>query len=180
MYVGADDLDDRTLIERFKKTRDPVWFESLFMRYARDVYALCRKLIGDQALAEDLTQETFMRAYTRIEQFNERNPDSRFKAWLCVIARNLCFREYRRIKVREDYEKTVRQQGPHHSHNPQQLIVLLESELRKLDEEHQRAWLMFHVEGYSYAEIARALGCTTRRVESLLNTARERLEKLVI
>jgi RNA polymerase sigma-70 factor (ECF subfamily) len=80
MDVGADGVGDRELVARFKETRDPAWFEPLFQRHRKFVYAFCYAMLENRAVAEDLLQDTFMKAYREIGRFNEADPESRFVA----------------------------------------------------------------------------------------------------
>ncbi|MGW3442226.1 RNA polymerase sigma factor [Streptomyces sp. NPDC001076] len=64
-------------------------FATLYNDYQPEVYRYLYARTGDRALAEDLTQETFLRALRRIDTFKHRPTTAGFVGWLCVIARNL-------------------------------------------------------------------------------------------
>ena len=63
-------------------------FETIYRRYFRDVYLYIRSLTADDALAEEIAQETFYKAFKGINRFDG---SENIKAWLFTIARNTCF-----------------------------------------------------------------------------------------
>src|ERR1035438_2686202 len=83
---GFDDLGDDTLAERFRSSGGQAYFAELVRRHGGAIKRWCRRFVPDSALAEDLAQETFLRAFTRIHQFQGGN----FKAWLFRIAFTVC------------------------------------------------------------------------------------------
>ncbi|MCD8022758.1 MAG: RNA polymerase sigma factor [Lachnospiraceae bacterium] len=70
-------------------------FEQLYRRYYKDVYLYLCTLTGDCSVAEDLTAETFLRAYSSVEKFRG---DCDIRTWLCKIARNQYISHYRKNK----------------------------------------------------------------------------------
>src|SRR4051812_45900504 len=76
---------------------DPKAFEHLYHTYKARTYALCRRLISDPAMAEDLVQETFMSAFRNIATFRGA---STFSTWLFQIASNNALMKRRREKSR--------------------------------------------------------------------------------
>jgi len=178
IHDRANNLDDRVLVERFKETRDPAWFGALFERHQERIYALCRTLVQNRALAEDLAQETFMRAFEEIDRFNEKVPGSEVPAWLCSIGRHLCLDELRRAKRWRDYEMSMERLGGWHQQRSETLFSLhqLESELNTLPEEARRCFLLFYVEGYTYEEIMHLTGYSFHQIKNALHLARRELK----
>jgi RNA polymerase sigma-70 factor, ECF subfamily len=78
---------------RAARRGDPVAFGELYRRYLGDVREFCARRIGDPIRAEDLAQDTFLRAYEKMGAFR---PRAAFWPWLSTIARNLCIDELRR------------------------------------------------------------------------------------
>lgn len=177
IHDKADDLDDRTLVARFKQTGDPAWFAALVERHRGCIYALCCKLMENRALAEDLTQETFMRAFQEINRFDEQDPGSEFPAWLCSIARHLCLDELRRAKRWRDYQMSAPRSSGHDPPTPERRLLLhqLAVELEALPEEARR--LLFHGEGYTYEEIEQLTGYSFHQVKNNLHLARRELKR---
>src|SRR6185369_11175867 len=89
-------LDDVHAI-RLAVEGDPKAFEHLYHTYKPRIYALCRRLLGDPAMAEDLVQETFMRAFRHIATFRG---SARFSTWLFRIASNNAVMKMRQAKAR--------------------------------------------------------------------------------
>lgn len=79
------------------RTGDHDAFGELVMRYERRVFKVIRRFVTDQELATDLVQESFVRAYERIEQFD---PSRRFGPWLFRLAVNLTYDYLRRVRRR--------------------------------------------------------------------------------
>ena len=87
--------DDGDLVA-LARAGDPVAFERLFERYHTPVLNYLHRMVGDRALAEDLTQDSFVKAYRALP--NTR-PDLAFKAWLYRIATNTAISHLRRKKL---------------------------------------------------------------------------------
>src|SRR6266851_622637 len=92
----AGNLDDRSLVEEFKRSGDQACIAALFQRYARRLYALAHGIEHDHANAEDCVQETFRREIQEIGRFDEAREGSNVWAWLVTIAEHVCFDELRR------------------------------------------------------------------------------------
>jgi RNA polymerase sigma-70 factor, ECF subfamily len=176
MNVEKEGLGDRELIERFKRTGDPDWFGPLFERYKGSIYSICYAMLQNRAWAEDLVQETFVRAFRKINQFDESDHGCKFEAWLCTISRHLCISELRKTKVRPDPLPDELSHGP-----PDQEIMFtfsqLDAALDALPQEARRCWLLFKLDGHSYEEITGLTGYSFQQVKNYLRIARDKLEK---
>lgn len=75
--------------------------EKIYREYFRDVFLYIRALSGDESLAEEITQETFVKAMNNLEKFDGQKD---IRAWLFVIAKNTYFRHCRRNKIYADGE----------------------------------------------------------------------------
>lgn len=94
MRVPAESLpdpDDAALISATCEG-DGTAFEELFRRYQSRILDLCLRLVGDRGWAEDLTQETLLRAFLNLPNFDTRRA---FWPWLSKVARNLCIDDLR-------------------------------------------------------------------------------------
>ena len=89
---------DQDLVERIRE-RDGRAFEALFERYGGMIRHHLVRIVRDDAAAQDLVQEVFLRVWTRAEQWDERGP---FKAWLYRIATNLALNHLRSLRRRSE------------------------------------------------------------------------------
>lgn len=80
-------MTDDDALARQAASGDRVAFAGLVRRHTGLVYGLCRRLLGDDAEAEDRTQETFLKALRSLDRYD---PDRPFRPWLLRIARNTC------------------------------------------------------------------------------------------
>jgi RNA polymerase sigma-70 factor, ECF subfamily len=140
--------------------------------------ALAMSLTGSSDRADDLVQETMLRALTHIDQFQ---PGTNLRAWLFTILRNQFNSEYRQRRwVTEDADgiyidalKTV----------PQQSSWLEFQELRqaltKLSPEQREAVVLVGASGMTYQEAAEICGCAIGTIKSRINRGRSRLAELL-
>jgi RNA polymerase sigma-70 factor (ECF subfamily) len=91
-------LSDQDLVKQILE-RDAHAFEVLFERYGEMIERHLARLVHDNAVAQDLAQEAFLRVWTRAEQWNESGP---FKAWLYRIATNLALNHLRSVRRRRE------------------------------------------------------------------------------
>ncbi len=180
---------DFALVQR-AKAQDRAAFNEIVLRYKSKVYNYIFRQVGSASDAEDLTQETFVRAYLSINSFQSR---ASLNTWLFRIATNLCIDQGRKNQrtrsflappVRED-EDSVDQDIPDSSFDPQilalnsELGVKLEAALRSLPEKLRTVILLYDVEGLSYDEISGILDCPLGTIKSRIFNARSALrEKL--
>src|SRR5271154_4735556 len=85
-------VSDEEVVRRFRETGDNAWFAEIFARHGRKVYFACRGFSWDAAAAEDATQETFLRAYEKLNQFSGGD----LCGWLMRIAKNICIDHWRK------------------------------------------------------------------------------------
>lgn len=176
-----DDLsEDAPLISRARAGDDEA-FAAIYTRYREAVYAVCLKRLRDASLAEDVVQDTFMRAYACLDRFDITQ---RLLPWLVSIAVRRCtdlFRRNGRTEATEDVELML---AEYDGADPTLDAVMasedrrrLERALRKLAPRQRRALLLHAIEGWSYADIASAEGVSVASTKSLLFHARENLRR---
>lgn len=174
LSVRRSALEDNELVTR-TLAGDVRSYEELVRRYerlvGRVVYSYARREIS----VEDLVQETFLRAYDRLETFN---PDYRFKTWLLAIANNLGVDTLRRR--RELVEFNPETHAPV-SRSPEAEAVDADRSrgvreaIATLPETYGVPLVLRYTEGLSYAEIAEVLSITVPAVKSRLFRARNML-----
>jgi RNA polymerase sigma-70 factor, ECF subfamily len=149
-------------------------FAVVYERHARDVYRFALYLSGDSAHAQDLTAETFARAWAARDRIRV---DS-VKAYLLMIARNLYRDERRRpadISLPENYDAADGGVGPEASAEARHELRRVLRALREIPESDRAVLLMATVEGLSHHSIAVALGLSVDAVKVRVHRARVRL-----
>ena len=130
--------------------------------------------------AEDLAQETFVRAFVHFERFDPERP---LLPWLLAIARRLCLDRLRRERVMVDVQTMPVAVDP--TPSPERRAALreqvsqLERALAQLDEGPREAIVLFHVEEMSYRDIAAALDVPIGTVMTWLHRGRAQLKRAV-
>jgi RNA polymerase sigma-70 factor (ECF subfamily) len=152
-------------------------FHELYVRHARDVHRFAVYLSGDPALAEDITSETFLRAWSSAQPIREAT----VKAYLFTIARNVYLHELRRRSRQADLRDSRLSTSPGEQERAEQrdaLEVVLRA-LRQLPESDRAALLMRSQHGFSYEQIAQALRLSLSAAKVKVHRARLRLAAMV-
>src|SRR5581483_9150270 len=178
MALRLDDVDlvrDRALVEQFQ-AGDVAGFEDLYRRYYGRLYRFCLKRVGDPLEAEELTQESFVRAFRALSGFaGER----RFYPWLSVIAARLCVDNHRR-KARTEPSADIdlgMVDGGQEKIIDAVDVDLLNQALARLGPRHREVLRLREEEGWSYQHIASHYGVSLGTVEALLWRARRALKR---
>jgi len=167
---------DETLV-RESQNGDPAAFEALVRQHQRMVHSLTYRMTGSLADAEDLAQETFVRAYEQIAQYQG---GAKFSTWLYRIAINACLnwrqREHRRLEVHTQWANAAEADRPEsrNGHSDQSLRV--QAALLKLPARQRAAVVLTVYDGLNHAEAARALGCSETTVSWRVFAARRKLK----
>ncbi len=145
-------------------------FSSLYKQYAPDVYRFALYLSGERGDAEDITSETFVRAWTSSEPIRMETA----KGYLFAIARNLFLQGLRKKSRHVALDDNLRAPGasPYMQAEGKQEMQFLLTRLQELPEESRAALLMRAVDGMAYEEIARALGISLAAVKVKIHRAR--------
>src|SRR5271166_3530686 len=149
-------------------------FSSLYKSYAPDVYRFALYLSGERGDAEDITSETFVRAWTSPETIRMETA----KGYLFAIARNLFLQGLRRkshhVALDVAQNKDLREPGasPYKQAEGKEELQFLLAQLQELPEVSRAALLMRAVDGMAYEEIARALGISLAAVKIKIHRAR--------
>ena len=162
-------------------------FEALFHQHKQRVYALCLRMVGNTADAEDLTQEAFMQVYRKIQTFRG---ESAFSTWMHRIAVNTVLMRLRKKTVAvTPLEEGTREDESNDSieeYGVADLVLTgaidrmnLTRALEMLPSGYRQAFVLHDVEGYEHNEIAKLLGCTIGNSKSQLHKARMKLRKLL-
>ena len=177
--------DDIVLIQRIL-AGDAIAFESLVRKYQKRVHTLAWRKIGDFHIAEDITQETFLQVYQKLETLED---PARFPRWLYVIADRLCIawlrKNQRQTEPLEDTdisevetEAYSRYIATEHAKTfAEARRDLVEELLAKLKEGNRTVITLHYLEGMTYAEISNFLGISENTIKSRLRRARQQLKK---
>lgn len=146
-------------------------FETLVRRYQGEVWRLCLQLTRDDALAEDATQESFVRAFRFLPRYRG---ESKFSTWLFSIARNCALDELRRIGRSQRTRARLESERPP---QPSELGVGIEvrEAVGNLPLELREPIVLIDMFGCSYDEVARILETPTGTVKSRVHRARKAL-----
>lgn len=177
-------VDVETLISRSQRG-DKLALSALVQRYQNYVFRLCYLVMHNEQDAEDMTQETFIRACRALPRFQVR-PGASFEAWLYRIAVNCC-----RSRIRRKWYQVLPWPNPAPDlasapeNQPDRVVMDGEyrdemlSAIDTLGEKHRLVVILRYYAGLSNEEIAMALNIPSGTVRSRLHTARQRLKKLI-
>ena len=174
-------------IIRLAQGGDAAAFEHLYKSHCRRVYALCLRMTGNPALAEDLTQDVFLQVFRKIQTFRA---ESAFSTWLYRLAVNIVLMR-RRIKTLKETSleggsETEGDAPPHREIGRLDQYLggvvdrlNLRRALRQLPRGYRQIFVLHDVMGYEHHEIAEALGCSIGNSKSQLHKARMRLRTIL-
>lgn len=164
-------------------------FERVALPNLSHLYTAAFYLTKSEAEAEDLVQETYLRAFRFFHKFQ---PGTNCRAWLLSILRNLFINRYRQKrrepemvdleKIDQAYESMMEQGEKAEKDNPESLFFsqLMDHEvqvaLRELPEEFRSAIILVDIEELSYEEAAKAMECSVGTIRSRLSRGRRMLQ----
>ena len=164
---------------------DPAQFAELSMPYMSALYAAALRMTRNPTDAEDLVQETYLRAYRGFEGFRE---GTNLKAWLYKILTNTFINQYRAKKRRpdqvdlddvEDFYLFRRLGGLEAADATRTAESEVIDALESLPEQFRMAVILADIEGFSYKEIAEILDVPIGTVMSRIHRGRKQLQKLL-
>ncbi len=173
-------LDAHGTAEQIRRvlSGDSAAFHGLVESHERAIFGLCRRLLfGNNTEAEDLTQDTFLRAFESLERLED---PLRFAPWLYQIARSLCRDRRRRLDIEsralvERGEVLRRSLLPRGDESAESECV--PSALEDLPPEEQTILDLRYFQGLSYGEIGQKLSMSFSQVDHLIRKARARLSR---
>jgi RNA polymerase sigma-70 factor, ECF subfamily len=167
---------------------DPTAFECLYRLHSRRVYALCLRMVGNSAEAEDLTQETFLRLFRKIHTFRA---ESAFSTWLHRLAVNIVLMHLRKkspptVSIEASPDQEGETAWPAIDFGAPDLLLegsidrinLLRC-IERLPVGYRKIFVLHDVQGYEHHEIAGILGRSAGVSKSQLHKARARLRELL-
>jgi RNA polymerase sigma-70 factor (ECF subfamily) len=185
--VEPPELTDEDVV-RLAQQGDAVAFEQIYRTHSRRVYALCLRMTGNPADAEELTQDVFLQLLRKIHTFRG---DSALSTWLHRMAVNIVLMKLRKktlpadsldesAEADEETGKRCREiGGPDLRLNGSVDRLHLQRAVRQLPFGYKQMFILHDVEGYRHEEIAGILGCSVGNCKSQLHKARMRLRDLL-
>jgi RNA polymerase sigma-70 factor, ECF subfamily len=173
-----DPIDARVI--RACQAGDREAFRLLFEAYKDRVFSIACYSLGDKAAADDVTQQVFVKLFTRIGQFRG---ESEFTTWLYRLVINSCLDERRRrrrfLPVEEfaPMSKAIYRKSPDTGYERREIAGSVREAIGGLKPKMRLPILLKYIEGLSYEEIAEVLGCSKGTVASRLNRAHKALAK---
>ena len=166
-----------TLEGRERPRGDPIASKHLTSSTAKRVYRLAYRLAGDDGLAREFTQDTFVRAFERLASFRG---EAKLSTWLHAIATSVVLnglRKVKRFRRREtDLEDAAGVAGGRRAAEPD-LKRRLAQAIDDLPHGYRTVFVMHDVEGYTHEEIGATLGVETGTSKAQLSRARARLRE---
>jgi RNA polymerase sigma-70 factor (ECF subfamily) len=182
-------LTDQEVVLRARSGQEAAYRE-LIRRYERPIFALLFRMVRDRELAEDLAQETFVKALNAIDSYR---PEFKFSSWIFKIANNAAIDHLRRreldtlsldgsphAETPEAMQATAlqigaRQETPLDTVEAKELGTAIEAAIGSLRPEYRSCILLRHVEGRAYEEIAEMLNLPLGTVKTYIHRARNEL-----
>ena len=182
-------LDDESLV-RAAQRGDMVAFEELVARHRDKIYARAYSMMRNEEDAIDLSQEAWVKAWQRLNQFQR---ESSFSTWMTRIVINLCLDQLRRqkrlraesIEAMEEESGGVERLMPVVTVNPTEgleraeLRARIDRALNQLSEAHRTVLVLHEFEQMEYKLIAKTMGCSIGTVMSRLFYARRKMAVLL-
>jgi len=166
--------DDLRQVLRACLAGDQKAMRELVDRYRGQVFGLCYRMLGHREDAEDAAQETFVRVLRNLRSWD---PQRDFEPWLLAIAGNRCRTALAR-RMREPPARSIQEPVAAPAADLQaarQLAEEVELALAGLREQYRQAFVLFHQQELSYAEIAEVLECPIGTVRTWIHRARREL-----
>ncbi len=181
------DLDETAHWVKLARGGDSSAFTCIVDGCQKPVFHLCYRMLGNTEEAEDAAQETFLRAYRSLHQYDDRRS---FMTWLLSIASHYCIDQLRRQKKENFYvindsrvDDGEEMDIPDSTPGPEAVLKFKEDQalvrnlLEKLEPIDRAVIVLMYWNDYSYEEIAEVLSLTVSAVKSRLHRARRGLAK---
>jgi RNA polymerase sigma-70 factor (ECF subfamily) len=173
---------------RLAQQGDAGAFERIYRLHSRRVYALCLRMVGNTAEAEDLTQDAFLQLFRKIGTFRG---ESAFSTWLHRLAVNVVLMKLRKktllaTSLEESIDPEDESNGPRREIGAPDLLltgsidrVHLERAIEQLPPGYRQVFVLHDVQGFEHNEIAKLMECSIGNSKSQLHKARMRLRDLL-
>ncbi len=172
--MASNSIDIATLLERAKRG-DEQAVTRLITLFKGLVFTVIYRMVNDYHISEDLTQDTFVKAFLHIKKVkNEKH----FRAWICTIARNLVRDHFRREKRHPtvSLDEIGEQTGQSGLETTRKRMIIQDA-LARLSERDRMLLTLAYYQGMSLAEVGAVMKLKEKNVKVCLHRARKRLRK---
>ncbi|MDP2036962.1 MAG: sigma-70 family RNA polymerase sigma factor [Ignavibacteria bacterium] len=157
-------------------------FTLIYNKYKKPLFNYSYKIVRAEMLAEDIMQNVFLKLYDNMSRIRHTEL---VEVWIFRTARNEAFTHFRRTKnkIEEDitnYESVLPSSNLVNDFEQQELINLIEDELRQMDSAQSEVYYLKEYSGLSYKEIAEIMGITEDLVRSRIFKVRQKLRTAII
>ena len=179
---------DKKLIQDFLRGEEDA-FADLVRKYLKSTYNFLYQIVKEKSVVDDLTQETFLKAWKNIKKFDR---EKNFKTWLFTIAKNTAFDYFKKKKTTpfayfetdEGYNKLEKivdtEKDLEEIIGKKELEKDLEKKLEKLPEDYRLLLLLRYKDGFSLQEIGEILGRPYNTIKSQHQRALQSLKKEIL
>lgn len=158
-------------------------FEQMLDDYQQKVLRLAWSMLGNETVAQDVTQDVFMKVWKALPNYRG---DASASSWIYTITRNTCLSELKKIKVRKNVslaDETVeaevdRQSASVRAENPAGCQMDVQVLLAELPDHYRHVITLFYLEQKSYEEVAAMLDIPMGTVKTYLHRAKKELTRL--
>lgn len=163
-----EELSEKQIIEKIKQGQID-YFGYLVKKYSRIIYFYVKQKVDNEDDADDIVQNTFIKAYKAVDKFDE---NKNFYPFLFVITKNEIAQFYRTRKkhIRLDEKISIETNATEEQNNIKELIFRLKPDYQKV--------ISLFIEGYSYLEISRKLNKPINTVKTLIRRAKIQIKSI--
>ena len=178
-------FDDESLLRLIERSQSEALSE-LYDRYSRLVFGMARNAVGDQALAEEITQDVFMRVWDKAGTYQAEQ--GKVVSWIAGIARNRAIDVFRHQRIRAEGSSVSWEEmpffDPPDSQNVEQDLEAkyqrqhIQQALFLLPEEQRQALALAYFRGYTHEQVAEALGQPLGTVKTRIRLGMQKLRQI--
>jgi RNA polymerase sigma-70 factor (ECF subfamily) len=185
--VEQKEMTDAEVV-RLAQQGDADAFEQIYRSHSRRVHAICLRMMGNAAEAEDLTQDVFLQLFRKLNTFRG---ESAFSTWLHRMSVNIVLMRFRKKNLPETSFDGIADHGEQDNPPPQEFGVpdlrlngvidriTLQAAINELAPGYRTMFILYYVLGYRHNEIADMFGCSVGNSKSQVHKARMRLRELL-
>ena len=151
-------------------------FEKLFIDNRDFIFKYLMKLTRDSSLAEELTQETFFRAYMNYSSLRDKEKAS---VWLCQIAKNTYFAVYNENKKRNSYENDLSDENVEDAFIQKEISREALACLHQLEEPYKEVFMLSVFGGFSFKDISTLFGKSESWARVTFYRAKQKLSERI-